>query len=65
MPVEECGNMLAMGVSYARVLNNGTDAGKQAAKDWINKDGRYQLWKQWAGFLVQFGLIPEEQCEFT
>jgi hypothetical protein len=64
MPVEESGNMLVMAASYARYLNDGTARGKKAAQDWIDKGGRYKLWKQWAGFLVEFGLIPYEQREF-
>lgn len=61
MPVEECGNMLAMGLSYARTLDDGTKKGRKAAQAWINKDGRYQLWKQWTGYLTEFGLIPDYQ----
>jgi hypothetical protein len=63
MPVEECGNMLVMGASYARHLNDGTTAGRKAAQNWVNKEGRYSLWKQWAGFLIKFGLILAEQRE--
>lgn len=64
MPIEECGNMLVMGASYARYLDDGTAAGRKAAQRWINKAGRYSLWKQWAGFLVVYGLTPEKQCAF-
>lgn len=61
MPLEECGNMLAMGLSYARTLDDGTRAGRRAARAWIDRDGRYQLWKQWTGYLTEFGLIPDYQ----
>lgn len=61
MPVEECGNMLAMGLSYARTLDDGTKAGRREAQAWIDRGGRYELWKQWTGYLTEFGLIPDYQ----
>lgn len=68
MPVEECGNMLIMGLSYAHALiEEGTklvnrEYGLSNARKWLDKDGRYRLWKQWAGFLEKFGLFPSYQC---
>lgn len=62
MPLEECGNMLMMGLSYARALDDGTKSGRKAAQAWIDRDGRYALWKQWTGYLTEFGLIPDYQC---
>ncbi|KAH0607255.1 uncharacterized protein H6S33_003243 [Morchella sextelata] len=61
MPVEECGNMLAMALAYVQTLNDGSKAGKKAAQKWIDKGGRYALWKQWTGYLTEFGLIPAYQ----
>ncbi|KAL7270257.1 hypothetical protein RUND412_007042 [Rhizina undulata] len=61
MPVEECGNMLVMGVAYAGWLAQQEDKGKRLARNWINKDGRYALWQQWAKFLIEEGLIPDLQ----
>lgn len=61
MPVEECGNMLAMALAYVQTLNDGSKAGKREAQKWIDKDGRYALWKQWTGYLTEFGLIPAYQ----
>lgn len=53
--------MLAMGLSYARTLDDGTESGRKAARAWIDRDGRYNLWKQWTGYLTEFGLIPDYQ----
>ncbi|KAI5802839.1 putative glutaminase [Pyronema domesticum] len=55
MPVEECGNMLIMALAYARTLD------AKSAAEWINRDGRYKLWKQWSSFLVRFSLLPDKQ----
>ncbi|KAI9775915.1 MAG: hypothetical protein M1839_000704 [Geoglossum umbratile] len=111
MPVEECGNMLIMGLALVNSLiydmpsesgslwaSLGDSAGEDAesesasvfplrpvsrdgiygldgkwggsdclkerdgvrkARRWISKS--YKLWKQWAGYLVQFSLIPANQ----
>ncbi|OAV97021.1 hypothetical protein PTTG_00108 [Puccinia triticina 1-1 BBBD Race 1] len=50
MPVEEAGNILIMSLAY-----------HQLAKDdeWLAK--HYVILKQWAGFLVDDGLIPAKQ----
>jgi len=56
MPVEESGNMLIMALAYVQSLND-----TSTAQAWINQDGRYTLWKQWTGFLVENGLIPADQ----
>lgn len=56
MPLEECGNMLVMALAYSQSLNSTT-----AAQNWINKDGRYVLWKQWTQFLVDESLVPANQ----
>lgn len=55
MPVEECGNMLIMGLAYAHTLD------PEDAKEWINKEGRYGLWKQWTTYLINFSLFPSHQ----
>lgn len=55
MPVEECGNMLIMGLAYANTLT------PKAAKEWILFEGRYSLWKQWTQYLVDFSLFPAHQ----
>jgi hypothetical protein len=57
MPVEECGNMLIMALSYANHLN--FSFGVSAAGDWIRP--RYELWVQWTQFLVDHSLLPEHQ----
>lgn len=59
MPVEECGNMLIMALAFAQALS--TSDGPAAAAAWINRDGRYKLWKQWTQFLVEKSLIPARQ----
>jgi hypothetical protein len=59
MPLEECGNMLIMALAYAQSLNS--TLGASAAEDWINKGGRYALWKQWTEFLIDEALIPANQ----
>lgn len=71
MPVEECGNMLIMGLAYAQALiDQGTqdvsrDHGLKQARRWIDKAGRYNVWKQWTSYLVDSGLLPEYQRKFT
>ncbi|RPA80187.1 DUF1793-domain-containing protein [Ascobolus immersus RN42] len=67
MPVEECGNMLIMALSYAQALisegaaKNDTASGVKAARKWITKDSRYGLWKRWTSYLVDAGLYPAYQ----
>lgn len=59
MPVEESGNMLYMAVAYVNAL---VDQGESSrAATWINQNGAYKLWKQWANFLVTDGLVPANQ----
>jgi len=69
MPVEECGNMLIMGASVVRNFMDTYpgDVGRQKAAAWINGPGmnRYNLWKQWTGYLVEFSLLPANQCMYT
>lgn len=55
MPVEECGNMLIMALALVHAME------PSAAKEWINRDGRYKLWQQWTHYLVDFGLVPAYQ----
>ncbi|TGZ83980.1 DUF1793-domain-containing protein [Ascodesmis nigricans] len=55
MPVEECGNMLIMGLALVQRMD------PKVAKHWLNLDGRYKLWKQWTHYLIDFGLIPAYQ----
>jgi len=108
MPVEECGDMLIMGLALVNSLTSGDDDEKQAswsigrdtystefendvslglesliirnnieymdnswgggttgleqARQWL--EGRYELWKQWTGYLVEFALEPHNQCKF-
>jgi len=50
MPVEEAGNILMMALAYYQVTKD---------DDWLAK--HYTILKQWAGFLVDDGLIPAEQ----
>lgn len=103
MPVEECGNILIMGLALANSikygtnssveswqpdvgyrtfmdnsfkvfpLNTGSDANiryidepwstakesERQAKKWVQRS--YSLWKQWTGYLVEFGLRPHNQ----
>ncbi|KAF1812219.1 glutaminase GtaA [Eremomyces bilateralis CBS 781.70] len=50
MPLEECGNMIIMALSYA-----------QRSKDTDYLKQHYKILKQWAEFLVDEALIPENQ----
>lgn len=50
MPIEECGNMIIMSLSYARRANN---------IDYLK--AHYPILKQWVGFLVSETLIPANQ----
>ncbi|KAA1098242.1 hypothetical protein PGT21_031321 [Puccinia graminis f. sp. tritici] len=50
MPVEEAGNILMMALAYYQLTND---------DEWLVK--HYVILKQWAGFLVDDGLIPAEQ----
>ncbi|KAF3905677.1 hypothetical protein ABW21_db0209020 [Orbilia brochopaga] len=72
MPVEECGNMLIMGAAAVGSIveqNGGGEHGRRMAKEWLEgawgdggpPRGRYALWKQWTGYLIQFGLLPATQ----
>ncbi|KAK6514513.1 hypothetical protein TWF281_004711 [Arthrobotrys megalospora] len=72
MPVEECGNMLIMGASVVGNLveeNGGGEKGRKVAKEWLEGAwgdggrfrGRYDLWRKWTGYLVEFGLLPATQ----
>ncbi|KAK6360861.1 hypothetical protein TWF730_006977 [Orbilia blumenaviensis] len=72
MPVEECGNMLIMGASVVGNLveeNGGGEKGRKVAREWLEGAwgdggryrGRYELWRKWTGYLVEFGLLPATQ----
>ncbi|KAK6498483.1 hypothetical protein TWF481_011074 [Arthrobotrys musiformis] len=72
MPVEECGNMLIMGAAVVGNLveeNGGGEKGRKVAKEWLEGAwgdggrfrGRYELWRKWTGYLIQFGLLPATQ----
>ncbi|KAK6497118.1 hypothetical protein TWF506_004593 [Arthrobotrys conoides] len=72
MPVEECGNMLIMGAAVVGQLveeNGGGEKGRKVAKEWLEGAwgdggrfrGRYELWRKWTGYLVEFGLLPATQ----
>ncbi|KAH8892980.1 DUF1793-domain-containing protein [Thozetella sp. PMI_491] len=50
MPVEECGNMLIMTLSYAE---------KSGDIAYLNK--HYNILQQWTHYLIDLSLIPEEQ----
>lgn len=50
MPVEEAGNLLIMTLAYYQLTKD---------LSWISK--HYEILNQWAGFLVDKGLIPEKQ----
>ncbi|KAI7965853.1 hypothetical protein MJO29_001601 [Puccinia striiformis f. sp. tritici] len=50
MPVEEAGNILMMSLAYYQLSKD---------EDWLAK--HYVILKQWAGFLIDDGLIPAEQ----
>jgi Domain of unknown function (DUF4965) len=50
MPVEECGNMIFMALSYSQFTRN---------TDYLEK--HYKILKQWAWYLVNYGLIPATQ----
>ena len=50
MPVEECGNMIFMALAYS-----------QFTKDTEYLTKHYKILKQWAWYLVQYGLIPATQ----
>ncbi|KAK2066519.1 hypothetical protein P8C59_000328 [Phyllachora maydis] len=47
MPVEECGNMLIMGLALANAFR------------WLSRS--YEMWKKWTGYLVRESLIPANQ----
>jgi hypothetical protein len=50
MPVEECGNMIIMAAAYAKY-----------SKDYGYLKKHYPLLKQWAQFLIEDSLIPDNQ----
>lgn len=50
MPLEECGNMIIMSLSYA-----------QRTKDYAYLSAHYPILKQWVGYLVDEALIPADQ----
>lgn len=50
MPVEESADMIIMMLSTYRVTKN---------KNWLKK--HYDLLKKWSSYLVEFGLMPENQ----
>ncbi|TVY48886.1 Glutaminase A [Lachnellula occidentalis] len=50
MPVEECGNMIITTLAYA-----------QRTTDTAYLSKHYQLLKQWAGFLISYSLVPDNQ----
>lgn len=50
MPVEECGNMLIMSCAYADVSG-----------DWGFIEEHFPMLKQWADYLMEKGMNPEEQ----
>jgi Domain of unknown function (DUF4965)/Domain of unknown function (DUF1793) len=53
MPVEECGNMIFMALAYSNFVGD------------INYlVSHYDILKQWAQYLVDFGLIPATQGHF-
>ncbi|KAJ1547519.1 hypothetical protein HK405_005641, partial [Cladochytrium tenue] len=52
MPVEESANMLLMIAMYAQ-------SNPSAAATWITS--HYSLFRQWADYLVEYGLYPENQ----
>ncbi|TQS34475.1 hypothetical protein Golomagni_05139 [Golovinomyces magnicellulatus] len=50
MPLEECGNMIIMTLSYA-----------QRTEDYAYLSAHYPILKKWVGFLVNEALIPADQ----
>ncbi|GJN89515.1 hypothetical protein Rhopal_002502-T1 [Rhodotorula paludigena] len=50
MPVEEAGNMLWMALAYYQLTKDAV---------WVEK--HYELFKQWTAFLLNDGLVPDEQ----
>jgi Domain of unknown function (DUF1793)/Domain of unknown function (DUF4965) len=53
MPVEECGNMIFMALAYSQFTKN---------VDYLTK--HFKILKQWAWYLVQYGLIPATQGSY-
>jgi hypothetical protein len=50
MPVEECGNMIFMALAYSHFTDNVKYL-----------ESHYKILKQWAWYLIEYGLIPATQ----
>lgn len=61
MPVEECGNILIMMLAtHEGLIGSATDSNvKESAKAWLTR--HYDIALQWTQYLIDYGLITENQ----